>query len=56
MESGWIINFKDGYSVILSEEKYQRIISKIENVRSVEHWFDIKEAIKCNPRLSIMYT
>lgn len=55
MESGWIINFNDGYRVIISEEKYKIVKSNIENIRSEEHWFDIKEALKCNPDLTIMY-
>jgi uncharacterized protein YpbB len=59
MESGWIINFKNGYRVILDEAAYKRlktdaIKKEPEEIRSEEHWFSIEEAIKKNPRIEII--
>jgi hypothetical protein len=55
MSSGWIINYKDGTSMILSEEKYKALgkqeIGKF--IQSEEHWFDIKEAIKKHPWIEV---
>lgn len=51
MESGWIINFKNGTSVILNEnayKKYQKETPK-KDVSSEEHWFILANAIKEHP-------
>ncbi|WP_187292137.1 hypothetical protein [Bacillus sp. 1NLA3E] len=55
MKSGWIINYKNGNSEILSKEKY-----KIYNankykgdVKSEEHWFNIEDAKRKNPNLPV---
>ena len=46
-QSGWIINFKDGSKIALSENAYEKY--NVENnkklVSSEEHWFDIQNAI-----------
>lgn len=51
MNSGWIINFKDGTGVILSENKYKEYQKNedISKVDTEEHWFDMKRAIEKNP-------
>ncbi|WP_180953443.1 hypothetical protein [Bacillus sp. T33-2] len=56
MDSGWIINYKDGTSVILSERKYKEldINSKGHLIVSEEHWFDITEAIRRNDWLEVL--
>lgn len=53
MSSGWIINFKDGTAVILSEKKYKeyRETVDISTVADEEHWFDVKQAIAKHPWL-----
>lgn len=55
VKSGWIINYKNGNSEILSKEKY-----KIYNankykgdVKSEEHWFNIEDAKRKNPNLPV---
>lgn len=56
MDGGWIINYKDGISVICSESKYKEL--KIEEdgkfIKLEEHWFDIKEAIEEHPHLEVI--
>jgi hypothetical protein len=55
MDSGWIINFKDGTAVILSESKYKEYEKTVDigTVYSEEHWFDIKDAVRKNPWLEV---
>ena len=55
MDSGWIINYKDGTAVILSERKYKEYEKEVDisKVADEEHWFDIKEAIRKNPWLEV---
>ena len=55
MKSGWIINYKDDSSVILTEEAYARHKGNrdITKVRDEEHWFNIEDAKKKNPKLPI---
>jgi hypothetical protein len=56
MESGWIINFKNGMRVILNEKaylKYQKETPK-KDVASEEHWFILDNAIKENPDLEVI--
>lgn len=56
MKSGWIINFNNGYRVILSESAYKKYEKETpkENVCSEEHWFDIEKAIEKNPGLDFI--
>lgn len=56
MESGWIINFKNGTSIILNEKAYKKYEKETpkEDVRSEEHWFSLKQAIKENPELELI--
>ena len=56
MKSGWIINFKNGTSVILNEKAYKRYNKETpkEDVRSEEHWFVLENAIKENPNLDFI--
>lgn len=56
MKSGWIINFKNGTSVILNEKAYKRYNKETpkEDVRSEEHWFVLENAIKENPDLDFI--
>lgn len=56
MESGWVINFKNGNKVILSEnayKKYQEETPK-DTVETEEHWFSLDEAIKSNPNADVI--
>jgi len=55
MGSGWIINYKDGESVIFTEERYKEYEATVDYslVASEEHWYSIKEAIRNNPTLEI---
>ena len=50
MKSGWIIKFKDGYTVALSEEKYVDWSkeNKKLHVSIEEHWFDIYKGMEEN--------
>ena len=45
MESCWLICFKDGYKIIISEEYYEQEVKRNwagrERIRE-EHWFDVK--------------
>ncbi|WP_373894435.1 hypothetical protein [Virgibacillus sp. CBA3643] len=56
MKSGWIINFKNSYRVILSERMYKEYNRETpkEDVYVEEHWFDINDAIKKNPNLDLV--
>lgn len=56
MKSGWIINFNNGYRVILSENAYRKYEEETpkEDVISEEHWFNIEEAIRKNPDLDFI--
>ncbi len=51
MESGWVINFKNGNKVILSESAYKKYEKETpkEDVRTEEHWFILDKAIESNP-------
>jgi hypothetical protein len=55
MSSGWIVNYKDGIGVILSERKYQEFKQKEDGkfIESEEHWFDMKQAIEKYPYLEV---
>lgn len=55
LKSGWIINYKDGERVIMSEGSYKEYESTvdIELVKSEEHWFNLELAIELNPNLKI---
>ena len=56
MKSAWLINFKNGNQVILSEKsylKYEKETPK-EDVRSEEHWFDMEKCIVENQDLDLI--
>lgn len=46
-QSGWIINFKDGNKIALSENAYEKYNEENNKklVSSEEHWFDIQNGI-----------
>ena len=48
LESGWIINFNDGFIIAFSEEKYKEYTKTHDknDVLSEEHWFNIKDGMK----------
>lgn len=55
MESGWIVNYKDGERIMFTEKRfkdYDRTEDK-SLVVSEEHWFDIEVMKKKNPNLFI---
>lgn len=54
--SAWLINYKDGSKVILSEEKYRehRKETPIKCVESEEHWFFMSQCIKMNPDVGVI--
>ncbi len=55
--SAWLINFKNGYKVILSEKMYIEKYKKetpIEDVESEEHWFLMSQCIEKNPDIDII--
>lgn len=56
MESGWIINFKNDSSVILTEEAYKKYAKNrdITKVSDEEHWFSIEDAKRKNPNLPVI--
>ena len=51
MDSGWLINFKNGYKMILSEVEYKKYKLKrnVEQIESEEYLFNIKKCIEKNP-------
>jgi hypothetical protein len=57
MKSCWLIVFKNGNKVILSEaaykERYLKETSR-EEVSSEEHWFLVDECIKNNPDIDVI--
>ena len=57
MESAWLIRFKNGNKVILSEkvykEKYLKETPK-DIVKIEEHWFNVKDCIRENPDTDIL--
>ncbi len=57
MESCWLIIFKNGNKVILSEKMYkERYLKETprEEVSSEEHWFSMEECIKKNPDIDVI--
>jgi len=56
MDSGWIINFKNGTRIILTENSYKRYENETpkEDVVSEEHWFSLDGAISKNPELDLI--
>lgn len=53
IKSGWVINFKDDFKVILTEEEYLIYKEKFDRneVKSEEHWLSIEEVRKKHPEL-----
>lgn len=59
MESGWIINLKNGNRIIFTEAAYKEELADIvviSSIKSEEHWFSLVQAIKENPSLLVMRT
>jgi hypothetical protein len=56
VESGWIINYKNDFRVILTEVGYKKYDKRVDKskIRSEEHWFNIEDAKTKNPNLSVM--
>ena len=56
MESAWLINFKTGYKVILSEKAYKKYNKETpkETVNTEEHWFSMDNCIKQNPNIDLV--
>lgn len=57
MKSCWLINFKNGYKVILSEEMYNgkyKNETPVEDVESEEHWFSIERCIEKNSEVDLV--
>ena len=56
MDSCWIINFRNGSRVILSEKSYKRYEKETpkKDVESEEHWFSLNLAMKKNPELDFV--
>ena len=51
MESCWLIRFKDGHRMIISEELYKQEVARDWSGRArlvEEHWFDIKKCREKN--------
>lgn len=46
MESGWVVNFKSGISVLMDEETHKFLKISMEEVSTEEHWFSLQDAIK----------
>ena len=56
MKSCWLINFKNGNKVILSENAYKKYKAETpkDDVESEEHWFTMEECIKKNSDVDVI--
>lgn len=54
MESGWIVNFKDGTRIAYDEKSYKTLNKNQEGIRSEEHWFSLEDAVKSNPGIMLI--
>lgn len=56
MKSGWLIEYKDGHQVILTEERYEQYKEDrdFEVIVWEEHWFDIEVCKAKNPTLDVL--
>lgn len=54
MESGWVINFKNGIRVAMDEETHKFMKIKLDEITSEEHWFSLKDAIIKNPGIKLI--
>lgn len=54
MESGWIVNFKNGTKVAMTEEVHGFMKVKLDEIISEEHWFSLKDAIMENPGIKLI--
>lgn len=54
MESGWVVNFKNGTRVAMTEEVYELMKVKLDEVISEEHWFSLEDATKKNPGIKLI--
>lgn len=55
-ESGWIIEFKNGNRIILTESAYKKYDKETpkEDVACEEHWFSLRDAVRKNPGLNFI--
>jgi len=56
MESCWLIEFKDGHKIIISEELYEKEEERNWVGRErvcEEHWFDIRKCRERNRGISV---
>ena len=56
MKSAWLINFKNGSKVILSENAYKKyeIETPKDTVGTEEHWFSMDNCIANNPNIDLI--
>lgn len=56
MKSAWLIRFKTGYKVILSENAYEQYKKETpsEYVEVEKHWFSMDQCVKENPDANII--
>lgn len=54
MESGWVINFKDGNRIALNEKAYKSLSKKLKKIQSEEHWFCLEGAINQYPGITLI--
>ncbi len=56
MRSGWKINFKNGYSIILTEKAYKKYEKETpkEDVSCEEHWFILDDLLNTYPDLDFI--
>lgn len=54
--SAWLINYKDGSKVILSEESYKehKKETPVKCIESEEHWFLMSQCIIKNPDVAVV--
>lgn len=56
MKSAWLINFKNGNKVILSEKAYKKYETETpkNTVEKEEHWFSMEQCIEENPNVDLI--
>lgn len=54
--SAWLINFKNGNKVILSEQAYKvyKKQTPVKDVKSEEHWFSMTRCIEKNLDVNVI--
>ena len=56
MKTAWLIRFKNGNKVILSENKYRKYEEETpkKDVEVEEHWFSMDKCIEKNPDIDLL--